>query len=231
MQSSTKIFKNLVIRIIKSSLTKYFSPLHRQNYLSNIKETNMPRFEIEVDICLGFSHSGGVYNDGFGEVELSDKEVEQLVNLMKEKGTSDIEELELQEMFPEIYDKLDAAYRSVAYQAEEEHWLDEGYYHEECHNFDNSEMIEYLKEKGFWNFEYDEEEYKDENGQIDKDALEWAESDYLSEAMDDYLGSLDGEERYDFLRNKVGIAVDPEGCEYEIKIPDEIVVMAFPMKK
>lgn len=180
----------------------------------------MALFDIELEICLGFSHSGGVYNEGYGEVELSDQEVDQIISVMKEKGTSDIEELGLKEVLPDIYRKLDDAYRELAYRAEEEHWLEEGYYHEECHQYKDSDMIDYLKEKNAWNFEYDEEEYKDENGQLDEDALIDAECEYLhEEALEDYLSSLDGEERYDFLRNKIGIVVDPEGCDYEIEIP------------
>ena len=189
----------------------------------------MPKFDIEVEICLGFSHCGGVYNDGYGEVELSDQEVEQLVDLMKKRGTSDIEELELGEKLPEIYGKLDEAYKAVAYKAEEEHWLDEGYYHNECHNYEDADMIDFLKEKDSWNFEYDEDEFTDENGELDAEALFDAECDYLhQEALDDYLAGLSGEERYDFLRNKVGIDVDVSGCDYKITIPSEIIALAFP---
>ena len=192
----------------------------------------MPKFDIEVEICLGYSHCGGVYNDGCGEVELSDNEVEQLVILMKEKGTSDIEELELQDVLPEIYKKLDDAYSAVAYKAEEEHWIEEGYYHDECHQYEDADMIAYLKEKGAWNFEYEEEEFKDEDGEIDEEALFDAECDYLhQEALDDYLAGLYGEERYDFLRNKVGIEVDVFGCDYEVAIPSEIIALAFPEEK
>ena len=188
----------------------------------------MPKFDIEVDICLGFSHSGGVYNEGYGEVELTDDEVNQLVKLMKEMNSSDIEEINLKEALPEIYHKLDEAYRQLAYKAEEEHWLDEGYYHIECRCFDDATMIDYIKSKDAWEFEYDEEEFKDENGEIDEEALFDAECDYLhEEALDNYLSSLSGEDRYDFLRNEVGISVDVEGCEYEIMIPEEIVKMAL----
>ena len=169
----------------------------------------MAKFDIEVEICLGFSHCGGVYHDGYGEVELSDQEVEQLVDLIKKRGTSDIEELELEEKLPEIYEKLDEAYKAVAYKAEEEHWLDEGYYHNEGHNYEDADMIDFLKEKNSWNFEFDEDEFTNENGELDEEALFDAECDYLHQlALDDYLAGLSGEERYDFLRNKVGIDVE-----------------------
>lgn len=191
----------------------------------------MPKFDIDVEICLGFSHCGGEYNDGYGEVELTDDEVDQLVKLMKEKDSSDIEEIDLKEALPEIYKKLDEAYSALAYKAEEEHWLEEGYYHDECHNYENADMIAYLKEKDAWNFEYDEEEFKDENGKLDEEALYDEECYYLhQEALDDYLAGLHGEERYDFLRNKVGIDVDMSFAvaEYEISIPAEIISLAFP---
>ena len=189
----------------------------------------MATFDIELEICLGYSHSGGVYNEEYGEVELSDEEVSQLVNLMKEKDSSDVEDLDLEENLPEIYKKLDEECREIANQAEEEHWLDEGYYHLECHNYDDAEMIAFLKEKDAWDFEYDEEEFKDEDGEIDEEALLEAQSEYLhGEALDDYLAGLDGDERYDFLRNKVGIDVDVSDCEYEVEIPSEIIALAFP---
>ena len=192
----------------------------------------MAMYEIETDICLGFSHCGGVYNSGYGEVELSDEEVDELVALMKEKDTSDVDEMDLEENLPDIYKKLDTAYRDVAYDAEEEHWLEEGYYHLECHNYEDSVMIDYIKEKGEWEFEYDEEEFKDENGELDEEALFEAECDYLhEEGLDNYLSTLDGEERKDFLRNQVGIDVDPQGCEYEIEIPSEIIAKAFPKEE
>lgn len=189
----------------------------------------MATYEIEVDICLGFSHCGGVYNSGYGEVELSDEEVDELMALMKEKDTSDVDEMDLEENLPEIYKKLDAAYCDAAYDAEEEHWLEEGYYHLECHNYEDRVMIDYIKEKGEWEFEYDEEEFKDENGELDEEALFDAECDYLhEEGLDNYLSTLHGDERKDFLRNQVGIDVDPQGCDYEIEIPSEIVAKAFP---
>ena len=189
----------------------------------------MPTFDIESEICLGFSHSGGVYNSAYGEVELSDDEVNQLIVLMREKDSSDIEELNLEEELPEIYKKLDEAYRETAYTAEEEHWLEEGYYRNECHDFKDEDMIEFLKSKDAWHFEYDEEDVLDENGEIDQEALEDLEYDYLHQtAIDDYYYSVHGEERYDFLRNQMGIIVDPEGCDYEVKIPEAIVVLAFP---
>lgn len=32
-------------------------------------------------------------------------------------------------------------------------------------------MIDYIKEKGEWEFEYDKEEFKDENGELDEEEI------------------------------------------------------------
>ena len=62
-----------------------------------------------------------------GYVELSDEEVAKIVDLIRQKGTTDIEGLELEEKYPDIYEKLREAYHDMAYNAEELHWLWEGY--------------------------------------------------------------------------------------------------------
>ena len=80
-------------------------------------------YSIETDVCLGMSHCGSVNAEGSGYVDLSDEEVKILVDLIREKGTTDVEEMELEELHPEIFEKLDDAYREVASDAEELHWL------------------------------------------------------------------------------------------------------------
>ena len=83
----------------------------------------MAKFEIEYEQSLGLSHSGEVTAKGKSFVELTDEEVEVLVSLIREKGTTDVEILELREKHPALYDKLDEAYHKMAYKAEELHWL------------------------------------------------------------------------------------------------------------
>ena len=79
----------------------------------------MAKYEIECEQSLGWSHSGEEIAKGKGFVELTDEEVEVLVNLIREKGTTDVEMLELKEKHPTIYDKLDEGYHKMAYKAEE----------------------------------------------------------------------------------------------------------------
>lgn len=87
----------------------------------------MAEYTIECEQCLGISHDGAVYADGEGTVELSDEEVTTLVQLIHQKGTTDVGELDLETTHPDLYAKLDKAYHDMAQHAETMHWLWEGY--------------------------------------------------------------------------------------------------------
>ena len=81
------------------------------------------KFDIENEICLGISHSGAVMTEETGILELDDNEVSLLINIIKEKKTSDVDELGIEESHPNLYEKLRQAYYDMAYKAEELHWL------------------------------------------------------------------------------------------------------------
>ena len=75
----------------------------------------MPIFNIFIERSLGFSHSGEVCVSGDGSVELTDEEVKQLIELIREKGgVTDVDELVLEERYPENYKKLDDACYEIA---------------------------------------------------------------------------------------------------------------------
>ena len=79
----------------------------------------MALYRLENDTCLGITYSGGAVNvESEGYVELSDEEVAKIVDLIRQKGTTDIDELELEEKYPDIYEKLREAYHDMAYNAE-----------------------------------------------------------------------------------------------------------------
>ena len=80
------------------------------------------KFDIENEICLGISHSGAVMTEGTGILELYDNEVSLLINI-KEKKNSDVAELGIEELHPDLYEKLRQAYYDMAYKAAELHWL------------------------------------------------------------------------------------------------------------
>ena len=81
------------------------------------------KFDIENEICLGISHSGAVMTEETVILELDDNEVSLLINIIKEKKTSDVDELGIEESHPNLYEKLRQAYYDMAYKAEELHWL------------------------------------------------------------------------------------------------------------
>ena len=188
----------------------------------------MAEYDIYCTSFLGMSHCGSVTADGEGTVELTDQEVASLIELIKEKGSSDVEELGLKEVLPEIYEKLDDAYRQAAFEGEKDHWLWEGYssgYYE----YDTYELMDYCESNCGFNFEYDEEDYLDEDGELDEDVLDADKLDAFQEWLDEYLIDLGKEERNRFLIEKMNADLNYEdmGCDYEVEIPQAIVEMAF----
>lgn len=104
----------------------------------------MALYSIESEQSLGISHSGEVTVNGESAVELSDEEVDILVRLIKEKNSTDVEELDLENLYPAIYSKLDEAYYDMAYNAEEIHWLWEGYYNH-YFEYDEDKLMNYCE--------------------------------------------------------------------------------------
>ena len=193
----------------------------------------MALYSIESEQCLGMSHSGAVTVNGESAVELSDEEVDILVKLIKEKDTTDVEELELENLHPDIYKKLNDAYYKMAYEAEEMNWLWEGYY-SGSFQYDTDELMEYCeKECGFtFNFKPEEhfndtdleeykknpESYEDEIHDIKCDAFyEWL-SDYVEEELSD-------DDARDFFYNHMHADLDLDNIEYDVEIPQAIIKM------
>ena len=107
----------------------------------------MPIFSIECEQSLGMTHFGGeVTAEGESTVDLTDEEVKLLVDLIREKDSTDVEELELEEKYPKLYGKLDDAYRDMAYRAEEMHWLWEGY-NNGYFEYDTEELMDYCEKE------------------------------------------------------------------------------------
>ena len=186
----------------------------------------MATFEITTENCLGISHSGGVYAEGNGTIELSDQEVAALVALIREKGTSDVNELGLKDAYPEIYKKMDEAYHAVAYNAEEKHWLWEGYY-DGCFEFDPYELMEYCESECGFTFESDDDEYLDEEGELDEEAYEEAKLEaFTDDWLESFLYSLDDDDLKKFFYEHLNASVEMDGVEYEVHIPEAIIGMA-----
>ena len=183
----------------------------------------MALYSIESEQCLGMSHHGAVTVNGESAVELSDEEVDILVKLIKEKGSTDVEELDLENLYPDIYEKLDDAYRNMAYNAEEMHWLWEGY-NNGYYEYDVEELKEYCKANCGFTFEYNKEEngYA-EDEEVNEEEVEDAENDAFSEWLNDYVSGLDDDEARDFFYEHMDADLNMDDVEYTVGIPKAII--------
>lgn len=183
----------------------------------------MPIFEISSDHSLGFSHSGEVTVSGDGTVELTDEEVRQLVDLIKENdGETDVEELELEDLYPDIYETLDEACRQVAFDAEYEHWVIEGY--EGGYYEDPDDLDERLAKLGY-KCRVDKKDFLDEDGELDEYSYEDAKSEDLEKWIEEKRSTVENEAS--FLANLFDICPEIDGVDYEVEIPEAIVEMAY----
>ena len=194
----------------------------------------MALYSIESEQCLGMSHHGAVTVNGESAVELSDEEVDILVKLIKENGTTDVGDLDLETLHPDIYKKLDEAYSDMAYRAEEIHWLWEGY-NNGYFEYDSEKLMDYCEKELGFEFEYDVKDYylddpedleEGEEPEIDEDMLEEDKSDAFSEWLDDYLSDLSDDEARDFFYNHMDADLNMDGVEYTVGIPEAIIAKA-----
>ena len=183
----------------------------------------MALYSIESEQFLGMSHSGGVTVNGESAVELSDEEVDILVKLIQENESTDVEELDLKNLYPAIYEKLREAYYNMAYDAEEMHWLWEGYY-SGYYEYDNNELKEYCKKECGFTFEFDKVEAGyDEDEDIDEMDLEDFENEAFDKWLSDYVRGLSDDEARDFFYNHMNAGLDMDNIEYTVEIPQAII--------
>ena len=186
----------------------------------------MAKYSIECTQFLGFSHSGSVTTEGSSTVELTDEEVDILVRLIKEKNTTEVSELDLEDLYPTLYEKLDEAYHDMAYHAEYMHWLWEGYsngYYE----YDEDKLMDYCEHHCGYSFDYDEQDYLDAGGHLDEEELGYAKRDDFSSWLDDYLQSLSDDDAADFMTEHMDADIDMEDVEYSVGIPSAIIKKAM----
>ena len=194
----------------------------------------MALYSIESEQCLGMSHHGAVTVNGESAVELSDEEVDILVKLIQEKNSTDVGDLDLETLHPDIYKKLDEAYSDMAYRAEEIHWLWEGY-NNGYFEYDSEKLMDYCEKELGFEFEYDVKDYylddpedleEGEEPEIDEDMLEEDKSDAFSEWLDDYLSDLSDDEARDFFYNHMHADLNLDDVEYTVEIPLAIIAKA-----
>lgn len=190
----------------------------------------MPVFKIYDEHSLGFTHCGEVIAEGEGEVELTDEEVQQLIDLIRENdGETDVEELELEDVYPEIYETLDDACRHAAYEAEYHHWIVEGY-ENQYYDISTSEAIDKCKEYYGFVFEFDKEKFLEENpdyeeDEIDDDVIAEAEEEAFDQWVEEYRSTLNDHDEALFLAEVFELDPNIQDVDYEVVIPEGIVAM------
>lgn len=200
----------------------------------------MPIFSIDTETVLGISHFGEVTAEGEGTVELTDEEVQQLIDLIRENGgETDVEKLHLEEKYPEIYEMLDEAYREAASEAAFREWMIKGY---ECDYFSEpDDFKDAIEAAGIFKFEPTTEQIEsfredyglEEDDEIDPDKLdEYLEDekwDAFYDCVNKHYNSLDEDGKVDFIELFYADALedwDSGEVEYDVEIPPAIIKMA-----
>ena len=190
----------------------------------------MALYSIESEQFLGMSHHGAVTVNGESAVELSDEEVDILVNLIQENESTDVEELDLKNLYPAIYEKLREAYYNMAYDAEEMHWLWEGYYNH-YYEYDDEELMAYCEKELDFSYEFKPEEYFDEDDLEDykenpesyEDEIYDLKYEAFSEWLSDYVSGLSDDEARDFFYDHMNADLNMEGVKNSVRIPQAII--------
>lgn len=193
----------------------------------------MALYSIESEQCLGMSHSGAVTVNGESAVELSDEEVDILFKLIKEKDSTDVKELDLEHLHPDIYEKLREAYYNMAYDAEEMHWLWEGYYNG-YFEYDDDELMAYCEKELDFSFEFKPEEYFDEDDleyykedpESYEDEIYDVKCEAFQEWLSDYVSGLSDDEARDFFYNHMDADLNLDDIDYTVEIPQAIIAKA-----
>lgn len=194
--------------------------------MMNTQKKHM-EYQIKTEQFMGMSHCGEVVEDVCGTVDLEEDEVEALVELMRKHNTSDVTDMGLEEEYPDIYEKLDSACYDAAYDAEETHWLWEGYYNG-YFDYDRDELREQCARDLGFKFEYNEQDYIDEDGDFDEEAFEEDREEAFGEWLSNYIAGLSNDEAKSFFWTYMNPGLDLDHVDYQVIIPDKIIDLAFP---
>jgi len=193
----------------------------------------MAEYKIECIQSLGMAHWGEVTAEGDSTVELTDEEVKVLVELIREKRTTDVKELNLKENHPALYEKLDKAYHDMVYRAEEMHWLlhglENGYY-----EYDIEKVMKYCEENCGYEFvptikgdipDNISPEFITTFLEVRKENIEYKSQDFR-EWLPSYLHSLSQDEARKFIYDHLNPNIEMGDVSYEVDIPQAIFDMA-----
>lgn len=185
----------------------------------------MAIYHFTDEVSMGFSHCGEVTADLEGQIELTDEEAAQLVALMQEKKSCDVAEMGLEQRYPALYKRLKEAWYDAAYTAELAHWHREGFLDGYC-EFDLDEVMAHCESYCGYTFTYDPEAHPLSDPD-DEEQLEELRREHFEAWLEEYVTTLSNEEVIEFcseqLNSEVEDVTDPEGVEYTIAIPYELI--------
>ena len=144
-----------------------------------------------------------------------------------------MKELDLEHLHPDIYEKLREAYYKMAYDAEEMHWLWEGYYNG-YFEYDFDELMAYCEKELDFSFEFKPEEYFDEDDlkyykedpESYEDEINELKGEAFSEWLSDYVSGLSDDEARDFFYNHMNADLNLDDIDYTVEIPQAIIAKA-----
>ena len=179
----------------------------------------MAVFDISDYVCMGWSCTGPVYDDGKGSVVLSKRDVETLVKLIREKGTTEVEELGLESTHPKLYQKLYRAYRKMDSETTIRHWLWQDYEYGECDK-QMEALKKYCKRYCGWHFDPDSVWCDDE------DDLEEEENMDFRQWFGEFFDEVDIKKLEHIFYHVLKAERVEEIIEPYVKIPKAIIDMA-----
>ncbi len=191
----------------------------------------MALYSIESEQFLGMSHSGAVTVNGESAVELSDEEVDILIKLIQKNDSTDVEDLDLENLYPDIYEKLDEAYHNMAFHAEYMHWLWEGYYNH-YYEYDDDKLMEYCEKNCGFTFEFKPEEYFDDENDIEdykedpdsyEDEIYEVKCEVFNKWLTEYLEGLSDDDAASFMEEHMDADINMDYVDYTVKIPQAII--------
>jgi hypothetical protein len=173
------------------------------------------KITIDEDLCLGYSHSGSVCANAYGEFEMADADVETLVALIREKGTTDINELGIEQSHPTIYDLLEKEIYKIYQIAVTAHFIREEI--DDYFEYDDG-VIDYCIQKyGFDPDEECEDEEEEYEAKLHSRFVNW---------ISFYASTLSDKELVDFNSDTINIAIDFNADEFALEIPRQIIDLA-----
>ena len=170
----------------------------------------MPQFEIKID------NWDGAY-PGIANIELSSSEVLFLINLMKEKGTTDVESLDLENSNKKIYQKLWNKCFEASLQNEKSYCLENHF--SELVKWNKSELYRHCIEHCGY-VPATEDDYEEVEPEKPWDSY------HFNEWLKWYLDEIPYKDKYRLIDMFGNIEWDLDSVYCEVQIPETIIKMA-----